>query len=437
MEEDKKKKTGAKKKKKSLFIRPKKKSKPKDANQNVTFMKLGRGLRRGGATVTRYSKRLFTGFNDFTSGKNDEKIADFVKKRVSWANRVSFSGFVVGSIALLAVMLLLLNNTSIQVEEKTISIAGLSSDFEGYRIVLLSDLHGREYGDEQASLLRSLNALKYDMMILAGDMVGRGGNAEPLYHLLSGKTSSAPVYFIAGDSDPGPLVAEPREAEGTLENFVLEDWILGAIDRGATYLDAPILIEKGSSKLWLTPESMLDTEASPLLSRLNAQYRAESSAYIEGVEAARVALPLTAWRVQCAEKLLTAVNRMESEDLHIAVAHFPPIERYNAASGYSDSGMLRTADLVLAGHYCGGGWKIPFFGALYVPAVEAPRHGWFPDQSLVEGERRLGNVTVYTTGGLSVTDAIAVPKFRLNNQPKITVLTLTAALTDDLLGIGG
>jgi len=436
MDEEKKKKKGAKKKR-PLLKRRKRAQKAGGASQNVTFMRLRRGIRRGGATVTRYSRRLFSGFNDFTAGKHDEKISEFVRRRMSWTQKMRFSGFVVASLALLGLMLLLFNNSSIRVEEKTISIAGLSGDFEGYRIVLLSDLHGREYGDGQASLLRSLNGLKYDMMILAGDMVGQSGRAAPLYHLLEGRTSSAPVYFIAGDSDPGPLLEEPRDATGALEDFVLADWILGAIDRGAVYLDAPILIEKGASKLWLTPESMLDTEASPLLSRLNAQYRAESSAYVDGVEAARVALPFTAWRVQCAEKLLSAVNSMSSEDLHISVAHYPPIELYNASSGYSGSGMLRTADLVLAGHYCGGGWKIPFVGALYVPAVEAPRHGWFPDQSLVEGERRLGNVTVYTTGGLSVTDDILIPKFRLNNQPKITLLTLTAALTDDLLGIGG
>ena len=421
----------------SAARRRKRRKKKLNANQNVTFMKLGRGLRRGGATVTRYSRRILSGFNDFTAGKHDEKIDEFVKRRMNWIKRVRFSGFVVGSIALLAFMLLLFNNTSISVEEKTISIAGLSSDFEGYRIVLLSDMHGREYGDDQATLLRSLNALKYDMMILAGDMVGRSGNAEPLYHLLEGKTSAAPVYFIAGDSDPGPLVADPRDTSGALENYVLEDWILGAISRGATYLSQPTLIEKNASRLWLTPESMLDIVASPLLSQLNAQYRAESSAYVDGSEAARVALPLTAWRVQCAESLLSAVTSMGGNDLHIAVAHYPPIEPYNAASGYAGSGMLRTPDLVLSGHYCGGGWKIPFVGALYVPAIEAPRHGWFPDQTLVEGERHLANVTVYTTGGLSLTDAIGLPKFRLNNQPKITVLTLTAALTEDFLGIGG
>ena len=414
-----------------------KKGKRLSAERSVTFMKLSRGVRRGSAKVTRYSRNILSGFNDFTAGKHDEKINEFVTTRLSWVRKIRFSGFVVGSIALLTLMLLLLNNSSIQVEEKTISIAGLSSDFEGYRIVLLSDLHGREYGDEQATLLRSLNTLKYDMMILAGDMVGKGGNAEALYDLLEGKTSAAPVYFIAGDSDPGPLLAQPRDTSGLLEDFVLDDWILGAIQRGAIYLSSPTLIEKGSSRLWLTPEGMLDVEASPLLSRLNAQYRSESSAYVSGSEAARVTLPLTAWRVQCAEKLLNAVTSIENSDLHIAVAHYPPIEPYNAASGYTGSGMLRTPDLVLAGHYCGGGWKIPFFGALYVPAVEAPRHGWFPDQSLVEGERRLANVTVYTTGGLAMTDAIGLLRFRMNNQPKITVLTLTAALTDDLLGIGG
>ena len=136
---------------------------------------------------------------------------------------------------------------------------------------------------------------------------------------------------------------------------------------------------------------------------------------------------------------LSAVRDMEDTDLHIAVAHRPPSDGYirAAASISAEDAFPRAADLILAGHYCGGNWHVPFVGALYIPADDLPRHGWFPDQSLVEGERRLGNVTVYTTGGLSVSDAFLLPKFRLNNQPKITVLTLTAALTDDLLGIGG
>ena len=179
MEEEKKKKSKkSKHAKRGLFVRRRKKG-GKATQQNVTFMRLGRGLRRGGATVTRYSRRILKGFNDFTSGKQDEKINEFVVRRMSWTKKLRFPVFVVGSVFLLALMLLLFNNSSIRIEEKTISIAGLPADFEGYRIVLLSDMHGREYGDEQATLLRSLNTLKYDMMILAGDMVGKGGNAEP------------------------------------------------------------------------------------------------------------------------------------------------------------------------------------------------------------------------------------------------------------------
>jgi len=42
---------------------------------------------------------------------------------------------------------------------------------------------------------------------------------------------------------------------------------------------------------------------------------------------------------------------------------------------------------------------------------------------------------MYITGGLGVTDKVYLPDFRLNNQPKVTLLHLTAKLTDDLLGL--
>ena len=416
---------------------PKKKRKKKKHKQGFSFMKLSGSLRRGGAVIRRYSAGAFKTFDDFATGEDQDGLTQTLLRRFAWLKRIKFSAFVLVSVVALALLIMFFNNSSIDVEEKTVSIAGLSADFEGYRIALISDLHGQEFGNSQASLLRSINGVKYDLMIMAGDMVGKKGNVAPLYELLDGLTSSAPVYFIAGDSDPGPLLDEPRDTEGTLEQFVLEDWVLGAIDHGAIYLDAPTQIVRNKSTLWLTPESMLDVEASPLLSQLNAQYRMESAEVVAGGTAARTTLPLTAWRVQCAEKLLNAVSTMSSDDLHIAVAHYPPIEAYNAASGYSGSGMLRTADLVLAGHYCGGGWKLPGLGAIYIPAIEAPRHGWLPDQALVEGERLLGGVNVYTTGGLGMSDAIPLPRFRLNNQPKVTILTLTAALTDDLLGVSG
>jgi predicted MPP superfamily phosphohydrolase len=91
-------------------------------------------------------------------------------------------------------------------------------------------------------------------------------------------------------------------------------------------------------------------------------------------------------------------------------------------------------DLVLAGHYCGGGWKLPFLGALYVPDTTLDRHGWFPAKDAVDGLRMLGTTQLYTSPGLSVTDKILLPNFRLFNAPTVTLITLTSAITDDLLG---
>ena len=118
-------------------------------------------------------------------------------------------------------------------------MVGLPEDLEGYRILLLSDLNGRRFGDEQATILREIGTLDYDAVFIAGDMVGSGGDPQPFYELLEGLPSSKPVYFIAGDSDPQPVLDVTRDITGTVEQMVLADWILGAIERGATYVDAP------------------------------------------------------------------------------------------------------------------------------------------------------------------------------------------------------
>ena len=229
----------------------KKRKKKKKKQQGFSFMKLGGSLRRGGAVIRRYSTGAFKSFDDFTTGEDQDKVSELLLKRFAWLRRIKFSAFVLVSVVALALLIMFFNNNSIAVEEKTVSIAGLSADFEGYRIALISDLHGQEFGNSQASLLRSINGVKYDLMIMAGDMVGKKGNAAPLYELLDGLTSSAPVYFIAGDSDPGPLLDEPRDTEGTLEQFVLEDWVLGAIDHGAIWCwPATIAAAAGSCPGW-------------------------------------------------------------------------------------------------------------------------------------------------------------------------------------------
>ena len=105
----------------------------------------------------------------------------------------------------------MLNNSNLTVTEQTVTVVGLPNELEGYRIVVLSDMNGKRFGDEQSLLLRTLNGLKYDAIFCVGDMVGASGNAEPFWEFIEGLRSPEKVYFICGDSDPGPypLPADP------------------------------------------------------------------------------------------------------------------------------------------------------------------------------------------------------------------------------------
>ena len=84
---------------------------------------------------------------------------------------------------------------------------------------------------------------------------------------------------------------------------------------------------------------------------------------------------------------------------------------------------MRYAGLILAGHYNGGQWRIPFFRAVYVPEL-----GWFPEDSLVRGISYPGGIPQYISPGLGASGAYPV-RFRMFNTPAVTVLTLTTKLT--------
>ena len=61
------------------------------------------------------------------------------------------------------------NNRFVIVEQNVI-IDELPEEFDGYRILQISDLHGKYFGENQSDLLAVINALDYDCIILTGDM---------------------------------------------------------------------------------------------------------------------------------------------------------------------------------------------------------------------------------------------------------------------------
>ncbi len=342
---------------------------------------------------------------------------------------------VLAAIAILAGGVML-NNSNLAVNEQLVTVVGLPDDMEGYRIVVLSDMNGKRFGDEQSLLLRTLNGIKYDAIFCVGDMVGKSGNAEPFWEFIDGLRDPGKVYFICGDSDPGPYIKGARGTEGVLSKLILEDWILGAVERGAHYVDAPMAIPVKTSSLWISPAIMLNLETVTTLETWQEQTDQEVDGVRSGITEDYTTLPLTTYRAKLAQQLYDVQRTMSATDIHISLAHEPPSDAFIYTSEDHDpetDRFLTSPELIIAGHYCGGVWRVPGFGAIYVPDDTMPRGGWFPEQERVTGLSTVGETQVFITGGMSTNSSVPLMPFRLFNEPEISVLTLTSTLPENML----
>lgn len=162
----------------------------------------------------------------------------------------------------------------------------------------------------------------------------------------------------------------------------------------------------------------------------------EQEGTVLGLSSDHDMLPATTYRCERAQRLVNAVNSMTATDVHISLAHEPPSDDFLAASATHDTTeekYLTQPALVLAGHYCGGVWRLPALGAFYIPSSTADRHGWFPAQEDVQGLSTAGGTQMYVTAGLSTTGSAPVMFFRFLNRPQISIIELTATLPQSML----
>lgn len=90
---------------------------------------------------------------------------------------------------------------SIVTETYTVCDPRLPASFDGLRIALLSDLHGKELGADHTRLLEAVAGLRPDLIALTGDLIDRSEQIEVLPPLMDGLTAIAPTYFVTGNHD--------------------------------------------------------------------------------------------------------------------------------------------------------------------------------------------------------------------------------------------
>lgn len=77
----------------------------------------------------------------------------------------------------------------------------LPESFDGFKIVQLSDIHGKSFGSGSRRLLRAVEAAKPDIIAITGDMCDERTNHEVIRTLLDGLTDIAPVYYVSGNHE--------------------------------------------------------------------------------------------------------------------------------------------------------------------------------------------------------------------------------------------
>jgi len=92
--------------------------------------------------------------------------------------------------------------------EFKLSYPNLPDAFDGYRIVLLADLHGAEHGEDNEQLIEAVKAADPDIIAIVGDMIDRYQAAKPVEKqleiaqtLVSQLVTIAPVYYVTGNHE--------------------------------------------------------------------------------------------------------------------------------------------------------------------------------------------------------------------------------------------
>lgn len=240
------------------------------------------------------------------------------------------------------------------------------------KIIFLSDLHNRMYGEENERLLESIRNQHPDLILIGGDMLVRkdGNSYDKTVHFLAKLPGICPVYCANGNHEQ-KLKELPDKYEQSYEEY-----------KKALTASGIHMLENASETVKLE----------------------EVPVKLSGLE-----IPLGAYarfgRKELSLKEITDRIGEHGDDYQILLAHHP---------GYMKEYLAYGADLILGGHYHGCVVQLPGIGG-----VISTNFTLFPKYS--GGIYPEGEQTAVVSRGLGTH---SVP-LRLWNWPELIVLELS------------
>ncbi len=89
----------------------------------------------------------------------------------------------------------------IQTETFTLAYPNLPASFDGFRVVQISDLHGKEFGPGNEILLKKVAQQHPDLIAITGDLVDDVSQLSMIAPLAEGLAAIAPTYYVTGNHE--------------------------------------------------------------------------------------------------------------------------------------------------------------------------------------------------------------------------------------------
>ena len=252
------------------------------------------------------------------------------------------------------------SNYRLQTDFYTAEFENLPEGFDGCRIVQLTDLHGAQFGDDNADLLAAVAAAQPDYIFLTGDMLDRFRETPQSYavELCAALMEIAPTYLVTGN----------------------HEWALGSVRE--------------------LKAAVAETGAVVLSNEFVTLERDGDAIVLAGIDD-----PNGFADQKTPEELAQELCAAHGDEFWLLLAH----RNHYFVKQYYRLG----ADLVLSGHAHGGMFRLPFTDGLI--GVE---RDLFP--SYTAGFYEVDGARLFVSRGLGNSGR----SFRLFNRPQVAVLTL-------------
>lgn len=111
--------------------------------------------------------------------------------------------------ALLVLCFIYADNTTLQLTTYRITNEKIPAQFDGFRIVMVSDLHNAQFGDDNTDLVTMISDSDPDIIVMTGDQLdARNTNKEVVINFARQIVEIAPCYLVTGNHEgsiPGAI----------------------------------------------------------------------------------------------------------------------------------------------------------------------------------------------------------------------------------------